>query len=100
MFVHAVYFWLRTDLSSTDREHFVLWLPKLRDIPGVREGYIGVPAPTDRSVVERGYSYAMTLVFDDAAAEEAYQVHPVHDQFREECHTFWTQVRVFDSVSE
>jgi len=35
----------------------------------------------------------------DAAAEEAYQVHPEHDRFRAECGSFWTQVRIFDSVT-
>jgi hypothetical protein len=50
-------------------------------------------------VIERGYSNALVLIFDDADGEQAYQVHPVHDQFRDECRSFWTQVRIFDSVS-
>ena len=99
MFVHAVYFWLRPDLTDADRDTFVSWLPTLTTLPGVRHGYSGVPAATDRPVIERGYSYALVLVFDDAAAEAAYQVHPDHDRFRAECGTFWTQVRIFDSVS-
>jgi hypothetical protein len=99
MFVHAVYFWLRPDLPGADRDTFTEWLPKLRAIPSVRDGYIGVPAATDRPVIERGYSNALVLIFDDADGEQAYQVHPVHDQFRDECRSFWTQVRIFDSVS-
>ncbi len=100
MFVHAVYFWLRGDLADDDRARFVAGLRALRGIEGVRHGYIGVPAPTDRPVIERGYSYALVLVFDDAAAEESYQVHPVHDRFRDECSALWTQVRIFDSVGD
>ena len=99
MFVHAVYFSLRSDLPQTDLAHFTDWLPRLTAIPGVRHGYTGVPAATDRPVIDRGYSHALVLVFDDVAGESAYQVHPVHDQFRAECGTFWTQVRIFDSVS-
>lgn len=99
MFVHAVYFSLRSDLPQTDLAHFTAWLPRLTAIPGVRHGYAGVPAATDRPVIDRNYSHALVLVFDDAAGESAYQIHPVHDQFRAECGTFWSQVRIFDSLS-
>jgi hypothetical protein len=100
MFVHAVYFWLRDDLTPAERDRLDAGLRALRAIEGVREGYIGVPAPTDRPVIERGYSRALVLVFPDQAAHDAYQVHPVHDRFREECGGLWTTVRIYDSVSE
>jgi hypothetical protein len=100
MFVHAVYFWLRNDLTSAQLERFAAGLESLCRIDGVRAGYIGVPAPTDRPVIERGYSRALVLVFADQAAHDAYQDHPVHDRFRKECGTFWTTVRIFDSVTE
>jgi hypothetical protein len=100
MFVHAVYFWLRDDLSKRDRETFRAGLKSLVSIEGVRHGYIGKPAATDRPVIDRSYSASLVLVFDDEAAQEAYQVHPVHDRFREECGTFWTTVRIYDSVSD
>ena len=48
MFIHAVYFWLRPDLKPAERERFAAGLRSLRGIEGVRHGYIGVPAPTDR----------------------------------------------------
>jgi hypothetical protein len=100
MFVHAVYFWLREGLSDDDRGRFLAGLRSLRALEGVRAGYIGVPAPTDRPVIERSYSHALVLVFADQAAHDVYQVHPVHDRFREECGTFWTTVRIFDSVGD
>jgi hypothetical protein len=100
MFIHAVYFWLRQDLKPTERERFAAGLRSLRGIEGVHHGYIGVPAPTDRPVIERGYSNSLVLVFPDQAAHDAYQTHPVHDRFREECGAFWTTVRIFDSVTE
>jgi hypothetical protein len=99
MFVHAVYFSLRPDLPAADRDLFLAWQPKLVALPSVHEGYTGVPAPTDRAVIDRNYTHALVLVFKTAADEEAYQVHPEHDRFRAECGTFWTQVRIFDSVS-
>jgi hypothetical protein len=100
MFVHAVYFWLRPDLTSAEQDRFAAGVESLRAINGVRQGYIGVPAPTDRPVIERGYSRALVLVFDDKAAHDAYQVHPVHDKFRAECGGFWTTVRIYDSVTD
>jgi len=98
MFLHAVYFWLRPDLTSTERARFAAGLESLRSIETVERGYIGVPAPTDRPVIERGYNHALVLVFADQAAHDAYQEHPVHDRFRDECSSFWTSVRIFDSI--
>ena len=98
MFVHAVYFWLRPDLTPKQRAQFEAGVESLRKIEGVIAGYIGVPAPTDRPVIERGYSRALVLVFADQAAHDAYQEHPVHDRFRKECSSCWTSVRIFDSI--
>ena len=98
MFVHAVYFWLRPDLTSKQRAQFAAGLESLRSIETVERGYVGAPAPTDRRVIERSYSQALVLVFADEAAHDAYQEHPVHDLFRNECSSFWTSVRIFDSI--
>lgn len=99
MFVHAVYFWLRADLSAAERTLFDAWQPRLCALPSVSSGWYGVPADTDRPVIDRSYSSALVLVFADAAAEQAYQVHPEHDRFRAECGTFWTKVQIYDSVT-
>jgi Stress responsive A/B Barrel Domain len=98
MFVHAVYFTLRSDLSDAERALFRSWQPRLCAIPSVHAGYIGVPADTDRPVIDRAYTHALVLLFADAAAEQAYQVHPEHDRFKSECAGFWDTVRIFDSV--
>lgn len=100
MFVHAVYFWLRDDLTAEERNKFETRAKALLTIKGVEHGYLGIPAATDRAVIERGYSKALILVFADEAAEVAYQVDPVHDRFRDECGSFWTKVRIYDSVSD
>jgi len=97
MFVHAVYFWLRPDLSEADRVTFTAWMPRLCALPSVASGHWGVPAPTDRPVIERTYSYALVLLFTDGGAEESYQVDAEHDAFRAECASFWTKVQIFDS---
>jgi hypothetical protein len=99
MFIHSVYFWLRKDLTSAEEQQFDAGVRSLCEIEGVRDGYVGIPAATDRPVIERGYSRALVIVFDDEAGHDAYQVDPVHDRFRKECARFWTQVRIFDMVA-
>jgi hypothetical protein len=98
MFVHAVYFWLRDDLTPKEQAKFSAGVQSLRAIETVDHGYIGVPAPTDRPVIERGYSRSLVLVFADEKAHDIYQEHPVHDRFRAECAEYWTRVQIFDSV--
>lgn len=99
MFIHAVYFWLRDDLSPADTSRFVAGLESLRAIEDVRDGWIGLPAATDRPVIDRSYSRALVLLFDDAKAHERYQRHPVHDRFRDECSGYWTAIRIYDSIT-
>lgn len=99
MFIHSVYFWLRDDLTPAERQRFEERLRALVSIDGVEHGYIGVAASTDRPVIERGYSRALVLIFADEAAHDAYQVHPVHDRFRDECGSFWSSVRIFDTIT-
>ncbi|MEO5815970.1 MAG: Dabb family protein [Gemmatimonadaceae bacterium] len=100
MFVHAVYFYFRENLTLEERATFDTRAKALLTIKGVEHGYLGVPAATDRPVIERGYSKALVLVFADEKAERAYQVDPIHDVFRDECGSFWTSVRIYDSVDD
>jgi len=97
MFVHAVYFWLREDLSDQDRATFAELVRSLATIEDVHQGYIGRPADTDRAVIDRSYSWAEILVFQDRAAHDRYQAHPVHRRFVERCGTFWKKVVIYDS---
>lgn len=98
MFVHSVYFWLRDDLTAEQRETFLQGARSLTTIRSARYGWLGAPADTDRPIIERSYSYALTMVFDDEAAHEEYQVDEVHDRFREQCGSFWTRVLIYDSI--
>jgi quinol monooxygenase YgiN len=98
MFVHAVYFWLRPDLTAEEQAQFVAGLERLKTITSAEQCYVGVPAATDRPVIERSYTYALVLVFTDEAQHDAYQVDPVHQQFVAECKPLWASVRIFDSV--
>ena len=99
MFIHTVFFWLRDDLSAAETAEFVDGVTSLTTIEGVRHGYVGTPAATDREIIDRSYSYALVVMFDDEAGHDAYQVAPVHDQFRERCARLWRQVRIYDAIT-
>lgn len=100
MFIHAVYFWLRDDLTASDEAQFSASVQSLLAIGSVLHGWVGVAASTDRPVIDRSYSRALVVVFADEAGHDAYQVHPIHDRFRDECHHLWTRVQIYDSVSD
>lgn len=99
MFIHAVYFRLRDDLSATERQRFEDGVRSLVAIDAVAEGHVGVPALTDRPIIDRDYTHALILTFADQRAHDAYQVHPVHDRFREQCAGYWSGIRIFDSIT-
>ena len=99
MFVHSVYFWLRDDLSPAGKDKFVAGIRSLATIDTVEQSFIGVPAGTSREIIDQSYSYALVLGFADQAAHDAYQVHPVHDTFREQCGGSWKKIIIYDAVS-
>ena len=99
MFVHSVYFWLKPDLTEEQRAKFWEGVRSLTTIESVRQGFVGSPASTDRPVIDRSYSCALVVMFDNDAGHEAYQVHPIHDKFREECAEFWSKVLIYDAVN-
>ena len=99
MFVHNVYFWLKEDLSAADRRKFEEGLDLLLSIDSIEQSYRGVPAGTDRPVIDRTYSSGIVVVFRDQAAHDAYQADPKHDRFRDECAQYWRKVQIYDFVS-
>jgi stress responsive alpha/beta barrel protein len=98
MFTHCVFFWLKEETPREDRDKFEEGLRSLTTIPGASHATFGVPATTDRPVVERSYSYGLMVRLDDLAAHDAYQVHPVHKEFLKNCAALWSRVQVYDFV--
>src|SRR5262245_6274776 len=99
MFVHSVYFWLKPDLIEEERAKFWDGVRSLTTIESVRHGWVGTPAETDRPVIDRSYSCALLVICDDEAGHDLYQVHPLHDKFREECSPFWSKVLIYDAIT-
>ena len=98
MFVHHVFFWLANPTSKSDLDRLIEGLKTLSGIPAIRMHHIGMPAATDRDVIDRSYSVSWLTVFEDAEGQDAYQKDPIHLAFVESCSQLWSRVLVYDSV--
>ena len=98
MFVHTVYFWLKPDLTADQRKSFADQLKTLLHIASIEHGWVGQPADTDRPVIDRSYTWALTTVFKDRSGHDIYQVDPIHKQFVADCSPLWEKVVIYDAV--
>ncbi|HEY1764121.1 MAG TPA: Dabb family protein [Opitutaceae bacterium] len=98
MLIHSVYFWLKPGTSDADRAHFRAEVEKLAPIRAIQSIHVGAPASiAERDVTDRSFDIALTIVFKDAAAHDAYQVDPAHLAFVEGNRAAWSRVLVYDS---
>lgn len=97
-FIHHVYFWLKHPDSAEDKRALLDGLRKLSAVKTIRMCHIGVPADTNREVIDRSYSVSWMVVFDNGEDQASYQVDPIHLRFVEECSALWQKVTVFDTV--
>jgi hypothetical protein len=99
MFVHHVYFWLKNAGSKEDQARLLKGLKTLQKIEAIKMSHIGVPANTNRPVIDTSYQFSLLLIFDDRQSQDVYQNHPVHLKFVEDYSNLWTKVIVYDSVN-
>lgn len=97
-FVHHVYFWLKNTDSAEDRSKLIEGLKILAKVPMIRTSHIGLPAPTNRSVIDSSYAVSWLCFFDDLKDQEIYQDHPIHLEFIANCASLWDKVVVYDSI--
>jgi hypothetical protein len=96
---HAVYFWLKDELTDQQRHRFEEHLNQLTAIPHVTRGHVGRPARTEpRDCVDHTFTFALVLEFADVDAHDAYQEHPTHHRFTYECKTLWRKLMIYDSA--
>ena len=98
IFIHHVYFWLKDPNSETDRSKLLEGLNLLSKVKTIRKFYIGKPANTNRSVIDRSYALSWLAFFDNPADQDSYQVDPIHLKFVEDYGHLWSKVVVYDSV--
>lgn len=99
MFIHTVYFYMNPGTSNQAIEQLVRdCRDYLGKISAVRRLWAGVPAGTPRTVVDNSYGVGLTVVLDDVAGHDAYQVDPLHLQFIERNKQHWARVQIYDFV--
>jgi hypothetical protein len=97
MFVHSVYFWLKPSPNESARDQLIADCNTLlAKIPVARHVWAGTPAMTPREVVDNSYHAALTVILDDAAAHDEYQVHPLHKEFVARNKANFDRIRVYD----
>ncbi len=97
-FIHHVYFWLKNPDSKEDLQKLIDGLKKLSKVGTIASHHIGMPAPTNRDVIDRSYSVSWCLFFKSAADQDSYQTDPIHLNFVKECSMLWSKVVVYDSI--
>ena len=99
MFYHCVHFWLRDGLSDDELSQFADALRGLGECETVKSVRVGVPAQTQREVVDNSFAYQLLVIFDDKAGHDAYQDNDQrHQDFIDNFNTFWTKVLIYDSL--
>jgi hypothetical protein len=98
MFVHHVYFWMKPEATKEEKDKLFKGIESISKIETVKVSHVGVPADTDRPVIDKSYAFSLLTVFDDKKGHDIYQEHPVHLKFIEECKHLWTKVQVYDSI--
>lgn len=97
--VHHVFFWLANPDSEADKNQLIEGLNTLREIDEVKELLIGVPASTlEREVVDNSFHVSELMYFENVEAQDAYQVHPLHEEFVENYSHLWERVVVYDMI--
>lgn len=99
-FVHTVYFWLKNPDNPNDKAKFEKSLKTfINSSKFIKTKHIGIPAGTNRPVIDSSYSYCLSLTFASKAEQDKYQEEDVHLVFIKESEMLWKKVLVYDSVS-
>ena len=83
MFSHVVIFWTKPEVPGATEALLAGAQKYLSAVPGVRSFHVGRMVPSHRPVVDQSYQVALNIRFDDQAAQDAYQTHPLHLEFVE-----------------
>lgn len=97
MIAHHVLFWLKADTTNEQIAAFRDGLQSLEGMEVVKNLHIGTPAPIERPVVDVTYTFSLVVFFDDLAAHDVYQVHPIHKTFLDNFRSLFDRVVIYDA---
>ena len=96
MFVHTVFFWLKDELSEEQKTNFKAGVDTLKDIQPHVMITTGVPASTNRPIIDTSYDYGLTCIFENIEDHDKYQEDPVHLEFIKNHADDWKKVLIYD----
>ena len=99
LFIHHVFFWLKEPVTPEVRTRFETALNKLVTVETIVGYHLGVPAATDREVIDATYTYSLVVTFKNKADQDIYQTHDIHLKFIANCQDLWERVVVYDTVA-
>ncbi len=99
LFIHHVFFWLKEPITPEVRSKFETSLKKLVTVETIVDHHLGVPAATDREVIDATYTYSLLVTFKSKADQDIYQTHDIHLKFIADCQDLWEKVVVYDTIS-
>ncbi len=99
---HCVYFWLKKDLSETDRQTFESELKLVSKIPYLANAWVGQPATVEaRPVCDQSFTWSLIVQFKALADHDFYQSDcKDHQRFIDTCKTFWEKVIIYDMTPQ
>ena len=98
LFVHHDYFWLGNPVSQEDHATLLAGLQALSKVPSIQQFHIGIPAGTNRDVIDTSYAFSWLAIFANQEDQDAYQIDPIHLHFIDTCKHLWNKVVVYDSI--
>ena len=98
VFVHHVFFWLKDPKDPQARKQFEKGLQGLITVPQIQSYHIGNPVESSREVVDDSFTYSYMAFFKSKEDQNAYQTHPIHLKFVEDCQHLWQKVIVYDAM--
>ena len=99
---HCVYFWLKKDLSATDRATFETELELVSKISYLGAAWKGKPADVPaRPVCDQSFDWSLIVNFKTTADHDFYQSGcKDHQRFVDTCKTFWDKVVIYDMTPQ
>jgi len=98
-FIHHVFFWLKEPVTSEVRSKFEQALKALVKVETIVDYHLGIPAGTNRDVIDASYTYSLLATFKNKPDQDVYQTHPIHLKFIEENSMLWERVVVYDTIN-
>jgi hypothetical protein len=76
--LHVSLLWFADSARPADVDAFIACAEQIASIPGISSHAIGTPAMVTWPEPDQSWTFAMILGFDDRAAMDDYQSHPIH----------------------